>query len=84
MEDVFRCVGRPSLCYRHDGDGKCENFEKTTSIQDCGFYTPDGFKDQWVDRATTNTKHEFKSIIGPPKADLVSILVHVLLVNWMD
>ena len=82
MEDVFWCDGRPSLCYRHDGDGKCEEFEKTTSIQDCGFYTPDGFKDQWVDHAITNSKYEYTCkidhIIGPPRADLVSALLHVL------
>lgn len=85
MEDVFWCDGRPSLCYRHDGDGKCEEFEKTTSIQDCGFYTPDGFKDQWVDHAIKNSKYKYTCkidrIIGPPRASLVSTLLHVLLVT---
>ena len=77
MEDVFRCKGRPSLCYRHDGDGICEDFEIKTSIKDCGFYTPEGFKDQWVYSAAANPKYTYvcepHSIIGPPRPDLVSI-----------
>ncbi len=77
MEDVFRCEGRPSLCYRHDGDGICEDFEIKSSIKDCGFYTPEGFKDQWVYRAVANPKYTYycepHSIIGPPRPDLVSI-----------
>lgn len=76
MEDVFRCDGRPSLCYRHDGDGVCEEVEKRTSIRDCGFFTPDGFRDQWVYRVNVNPKYKYDceptSVIGPPRSDLVS------------
>lgn len=77
MEDVFHCDGRPSLCYKHDGDGVCEEFEKQTSIKDCGFYTPEGFEDQWIDRAEANPKYRddytcHESIIeGPPRPDQI-------------
>ena len=80
MEDVFHCDGRPSLCYRHDGDGVCEEFEKKTSIKDCGFYTPDDFQDQWVNSALASPKPRDSEdvcpesvIVGPPRSDLVSI-----------
>jgi hypothetical protein len=78
MEDVFHCAGRPSLCYRHDGDGVCEEFEKKTSIKDCGFYTPEGFRDQWVERAVAEPQLTFECrpelITGPPRSDLVRIV----------
>lgn len=35
----------------HDGDGVCEPFEKTSSVLDCGPYTPDGFVDLWAAKA---------------------------------
>lgn len=44
--------GEPSQCYIYDGDGICEAFEQETSVLDCGHYTPPGFLDQWVLRAT--------------------------------
>lgn len=44
-------AGEPSLCYVHDGDGVCEPFEKTSSILDCGPYTPDGYVDLWAAKA---------------------------------
>ncbi|XP_051649465.1 pappalysin-2 [Manacus candei] len=50
-EKGFNCVGEPSLCYVHDGDGVCEPFERTSSILDCGPYTPDGYLDLWAVRA---------------------------------
>ncbi|XP_021141485.2 pappalysin-2 [Columba livia] len=50
-EKGFNCVGEPSLCYVHDGDGVCEPFEKTSSILDCGPYTPDGYVDLWAAKA---------------------------------
>ncbi|KAL0200977.1 hypothetical protein M9458_004164, partial [Cirrhinus mrigala] len=36
------------LCYVFEGDGVCEEFERHSSIQDCGFFTPQGFTDQWA------------------------------------
>ena len=70
--------GHPSLCYRHEGDGKCEEFEKKTSIKDCGFYTPEGFEDQWAVNVTANPSFRrrkcYENIIvqqGPPSRDLV-------------
>ncbi|KAI7812733.1 pregnancy-associated plasma protein A, pappalysin 1b isoform X1 [Triplophysa rosa] len=47
-EPSFNCVDEPSLCYYYDGDGVCEDFERETSIRDCGLYTPSGFLDQWA------------------------------------
>lgn len=44
--------GQPSLCYVFEGDGVCEEFEKGSSIQDCGFFTPQGFNDQWASTAS--------------------------------
>ncbi|XP_061490162.1 pappalysin-2 isoform X2 [Rhineura floridana] len=50
-EKGFHCVGEPSLCYVSDGDGICEPFEKTSSIVDCGLYTPKEYVDQWASEA---------------------------------
>ena len=70
-------LGHPSLCYRHDGDGVCEDFERMTSIKDCGFYTPEGFEDQWASNATANPAYQDEEcpesvVIGTPSRDLVS------------
>ncbi|XP_028834109.1 pappalysin-2 isoform X2 [Denticeps clupeoides] len=48
MEPGFNCDGQPSLCYVFDGDGECEDFERGFSVQDCGFFTPLGYTDQWA------------------------------------
>ncbi|XP_044175227.1 pappalysin-1-like [Acropora millepora] len=77
-EDVFHCTGHPSLCYQHDGDGKCEDFEEKTSIKDCGFYTPEGFEDQWAISVRVNPSNNQSEcsgdvIIGPPARDLVCL-----------
>ena len=70
-------VGHPSLCYRHDGDGVCEDFEKMTSVQDCGFYTPEGLRDQWAVNVSVNPDYQSANcpetaVIGPPSRALVS------------
>ncbi|TSM20240.1 Pappalysin-2 [Bagarius yarrelli] len=54
MEQGFNCVGQPSHCYFYEGDGVCEEFEKGSSVQDCGFFTPNGFLDQWASSATAS------------------------------
>ncbi|XP_060787136.1 pappalysin-2 isoform X1 [Neoarius graeffei] len=54
MEPGFNCVGQPSHCYFYEGDGVCEEFEKGFSLQDCGFFTPNGFIDQWASSATAS------------------------------
>ena len=76
-EDVFKCKGQPSICYKYEGDGICEAFEKKISPIDCGFYIPDGFSQQWATTATGNPKHKcrhtsYDIITGPPPLDLVS------------
>ena len=76
-EDVFRCKGQPSICYKYEGDGICEEFEKRISIVDCGFYVPDGFEQQWAVSVNGNEKHKrhrksYNVIVGPPPRDLVS------------
>lgn len=46
--------GEPSLCYVFDGDGVCEEFERDSSVQDCGYFTPLGYTDQWAATATAS------------------------------
>ncbi|XP_070175910.1 pappalysin-1-like [Littorina saxatilis] len=60
-----------SLCYRHDGDGVCEDFERQSSVQDCGFFTPPLYVDQWAHLASANPRHQLPSCparvaTGPP------------------
>ncbi|XP_011359585.1 pappalysin-2 [Pteropus vampyrus] len=59
LEEGFKCVGEPSLCYIYEGDGICEPFEKEASLIDCGLYTPDGYLDQWATHASSS--HEDKN-----------------------
>ncbi|KAM9323172.1 pappalysin-2 [Pholidichthys leucotaenia] len=53
-EAGFKCTGEPSQCYVFDGDGVCEEFERGSSIQDCGYFTPLGYTDQWASTATAS------------------------------
>ena len=68
-------TGNPSLCYRHLGDGICEDFERRSSVVDCGLFTPDGFIDQWATSAYQGEgEHagvDAFMVLGPPDADLV-------------
>nr|XP_020469038.1 pappalysin-2 isoform X1 [Monopterus albus] len=50
----FNCNGEPSQCYVFDGDGVCEEFERGSSVQDCGYFTPLGYTDQWASIATAS------------------------------
>ena len=57
----------------------CEDFERETSISDCGFFTPDGFVDQWVSSAVANPEFQDSecpemAIVGPPNQLQVSVL----------
>uniref|UniRef100_A0A8C7I9L0 Pappalysin 2 n=1 Tax=Oncorhynchus kisutch TaxID=8019 RepID=A0A8C7I9L0_ONCKI len=54
MESGFNCNGEPSLCYVFEGDGMCEEFERGSSIQDCGYFTPHGYSDQWASTAAAS------------------------------
>ena len=68
------------MCYRHDGDGVCEDFERRSSVQDCGYYTPDGYSDQWAVNALANPSFQLDEcppdvVTGPPPASLVSCCV---------
>ncbi|XP_066537403.1 pappalysin-2 [Hoplias malabaricus] len=54
MEPGFNCVGQPSQCYIFEGDGVCEEFERRSSVRDCGFFTPEGFIDQWAFSASAS------------------------------
>ncbi|XP_051893074.1 pregnancy-associated plasma protein A, pappalysin 1a isoform X3 [Pristis pectinata] len=75
QEPSFNCVDEPSRCYFHDGDGVCEDFEKKTSVQDCGLYTPNGFMDQWANNVTVSHHDDQYCpgwvIIGHPAATKV-------------
>ncbi|MEQ2284443.1 hypothetical protein AMECASPLE_021673, partial [Ameca splendens] len=50
----FNCHGEPSQCYVFDGDGVCEEFERDSSVQDCGYFTPLGYTDQWASSASAS------------------------------
>ena len=68
------------MCYHHDGDGVCESFERTYSIQDCGFYTPDDYEDQWASDITVSTQLQSDDcpafvILGPPAVYHVCIRI---------
>ena len=32
--------------------GQCNEFERHTNIHECGYYTPEGFIDQWAIKVT--------------------------------
>lgn len=51
---LFISQGAPSQCYVYDGDGVCEEFERFSSILDCGFFTPLGYTDQWASTAAAS------------------------------
>ncbi|XP_054625059.1 pappalysin-2 isoform X2 [Dunckerocampus dactyliophorus] len=53
-EKGFSCLGEPSQCYVFEGDGLCEEFERVSSVQDCGYFTPLGYTDQWASSATAS------------------------------
>uniref|UniRef100_A0A667XQM6 Pappalysin 2 n=1 Tax=Myripristis murdjan TaxID=586833 RepID=A0A667XQM6_9TELE len=55
-ETGFNCNGEPSQCYVFDGDGVCEEFERGSSVQDCGYFTPLGYTDQWA--STARASHQ--------------------------
>eukprot|EP00062_Callorhinchus_milii_P011402 gi/632957379/ref/XP_007894444.1/ PREDICTED: pappalysin-1 [Callorhinchus milii] len=75
QEPSFKCMDEPSRCYFHDGDGVCEDFEKMTSVKDCGLYTPSGFMDQWAINVSVSHHHDQYCpgwvIIGHPAATKV-------------
>ncbi|XP_045403248.1 pappalysin-2 isoform X1 [Lemur catta] len=60
LEEGFKCVGEPSLCYTYEGDGICEPFERETSIIDCGLYTPKGHLDLWASQAYSSNEDKKK------------------------
>ncbi|XP_060630394.2 pappalysin-2 [Anolis sagrei] len=69
-EKGFHCVGEPSMCYVHEGDGICEPFEKNSSIADCGLYTPQDYTDQWASEVYASHQDEkacpVSLVIGEP------------------
>ncbi|XP_020791700.2 pappalysin-2 [Boleophthalmus pectinirostris] len=70
-ERGFNCNGEPSQCYVFDGDGVCEEFERGSSIQDCGYFTPLGFNDQWASTAAASHQDPHKcparAVTGEPQ-----------------
>ncbi|KAK9403871.1 pappalysin-2 [Crotalus adamanteus] len=57
-ERGYHCIGEPSLCYVHEGDGICEPFEERNSIVDCGLFTPKDYVDQWASDAYASHQDE--------------------------
>uniref|UniRef100_A0A672KPR9 Pappalysin 2 n=1 Tax=Sinocyclocheilus grahami TaxID=75366 RepID=A0A672KPR9_SINGR len=85
VEPGFKCHGRPSLCYVFEGDGVCEEFERRSSIQDCGFFTPQGFTDQWASTASGSHQDEScpaSKVTGEPP--LSTLRSHILITNNTD
>uniref|UniRef100_A0A8C6TTY6 Pappalysin 2 n=1 Tax=Neogobius melanostomus TaxID=47308 RepID=A0A8C6TTY6_9GOBI len=74
-ETAFNCKGEPSQCYVFDGDGVCEEFERGSSVQDCGYFTPLGYNDQWASTATASHQDPYKcparSVTGEPDLNKV-------------
>ncbi|XP_018608776.1 pappalysin-2 [Scleropages formosus] len=70
MEPGFNCDGEPSQCYVFDGDGVCEEFERAYSVRDCGFFTPEGYRDQWASEAWASHQDEARcpavAVTGEP------------------
>lgn len=70
IERGFNCYSEPSQCYVFDGDGVCEEFERGSSVQDCGYYTPLGYNDQWASTATASHQDPHKcpahAVTGEP------------------
>ncbi|XP_028851708.1 pregnancy-associated plasma protein A, pappalysin 1b [Denticeps clupeoides] len=69
-EPLFNCVDEPSLCYFYDGDGVCEDFERQTSVRDCGLFIPQGFLDQWATEVDVSHKDKIRCpaevVVGYP------------------
>uniref|UniRef100_A0A8C6Y7M9 Pappalysin 2 n=1 Tax=Naja naja TaxID=35670 RepID=A0A8C6Y7M9_NAJNA len=69
-ERGYHCIGEPSLCYVHEGDGICEPFEERNSIVDCGLFTPKDYMDQWASDAYASHQDEktcpVSMVIGEP------------------
>ncbi|KAJ8011954.1 hypothetical protein DPEC_G00063680 [Dallia pectoralis] len=70
IESGFNCNGEPGQCYVKEGDVVHEEFERGTSVQDCEYFTPDGYSDQWVSSATASHQDQSRctalAVIGKP------------------
>uniref|UniRef100_A0A8C8LPG2 Sushi domain-containing protein n=1 Tax=Oncorhynchus tshawytscha TaxID=74940 RepID=A0A8C8LPG2_ONCTS len=82
MESGFNCNGEPSLCYVFEGDGMCEEFERGSSIQDCGYFTPHGYSDQWASTAAASHQDQSScpalAATGEPSLTKVAVLSSAL------
>ena len=61
----------------------CEDFESISSFIDCGYYTPDGYVDQWASSAVGNPDNQDRqcpenTIVGPPSQYQASHLFMVI------
>ena len=84
---VLLNAGEPSVCVHHLGDGVCEDFERWSSLIDCGFFTPDGAIDQWASSARVDPDHQGTScpqstIVGAPHFDIATVSWFVL-TSWV-
>ena len=66
---IFLLQGQPSLCYRFENDGVCENFELPLNSVDCNHrMPPKGFTDQWALTVRTNeSDNTLPHIAGEPR-----------------
>uniref|UniRef100_A0A674C6W8 Pappalysin 2 n=1 Tax=Salmo trutta TaxID=8032 RepID=A0A674C6W8_SALTR len=78
MESGFNCNDEPSLCYVFEGDGVCEVFERGSSVQDCGYFTPHGYSDQWASTAAASYQDQSSCPVlgatGEPSLSKVAVL----------
>uniref|UniRef100_A0A8D0GZS7 Pappalysin 2 n=1 Tax=Sphenodon punctatus TaxID=8508 RepID=A0A8D0GZS7_SPHPU len=81
-EKGFSCVGEPSLCYAHDGDGVCEPFERRSSIVDCGLYTPKEYTDQWAAEAFASHQDRKSCPVSMVTGEPINTLEHRSLAAW--
>uniref|UniRef100_A0A674C6P6 Pappalysin 2 n=1 Tax=Salmo trutta TaxID=8032 RepID=A0A674C6P6_SALTR len=71
-------LDEPSLCYVFEGDGVCEVFERGSSVQDCGYFTPHGYSDQWASTAAASYQDQSSCPVlgatGEPSLSKVAVL----------
>ena len=71
------------MCYKHAGDGVCEDFERRSSPEDCGWFTPASFTDHWVVEARaanlfSDATCPLDAMLGEPAFKQVEVLDKLL------
>lgn len=81
-------LDEPSLCYVFEGDGVCEVFERGSSVQDCGYFTPHGYSDQWASTAAASYQDQSScpalGATGEPSLSKVAVLYLCPVLHLLD